>query len=47
MGWHDRSRRDKILIGMNATPRVPVDNKTNLDSVTLFIDAALTTDVIL
>ena len=47
MGWHDRARRDKILIGMNATPRLLVDNKTNSDYVTLFIDAASMTDVIL
>jgi hypothetical protein len=46
MGWRDRARRDTILIGLNVMPRFLGDKNTSLDSVTLFIDATLMTDVI-
>jgi hypothetical protein len=47
MGWRDRARRYKILIGLNVMPRFLGDKNTSLVSVTLFIDATLMTDVIL
>jgi hypothetical protein len=47
MGWRDRTRTDTIFIGLNVMPRFLGDQNTSLDSVTLFIDATLMTDVIL
>jgi len=67
MGWRDRARRYRILIGLNVMSCYVMlchvmscyvmlchvmscflgDKNTCLESVTLFIDATLMTDVIL
>ena len=47
--WAGAIEREEILflIGLNVMPRFVGDKDTSLESVTLFIDATLTTDVIL